>query len=65
MHQALSLYSLFIRVPVATLFVLDKMVNWDALVNIVKDLDSGQNGKGGRPRIALETKPKMHFCNAL
>lgn len=46
---------------VTTLSVIDKMVNWQALVNIVSGLDKTQTGKGGRPPIAFEIKLKMLF----
>jgi IS5 family transposase len=46
---------------VATLSQIDKLVNWQALVNIVQGLDKTQTGKGGRPPIAFEIKLKMLF----
>lgn len=46
---------------VSTLSSIDKMVNWQALVNIVNCLDKSQSGKGGRPPISFEIKLKMLF----
>ncbi len=46
---------------VATLSQIDKLVNWQALVNIVQGLDKTQMGKGGRPPVAFEIKLKMLF----
>ena len=46
---------------VTTLSSIDKMVNWQALVNIVSCLDRSQSGKGGRPPISFEIKLKMLF----
>lgn len=46
---------------VKTLNQLHDMVNWQALVNIVSDLDMTKTGLGGRPPIAFEVKLKMLF----
>ena len=46
---------------VATLSSINKMVNWQALVNIVSGLDKSQTNKGGRPPISFEIKLKMLF----
>lgn len=46
---------------VSTLSTISQLVNWQALVNIVKELDQSQNGKGGRPPIPFEIKLKMLF----
>jgi IS5 family transposase len=46
---------------VTTLSQIDKLVNWQALVNIVQGLDKTQSGKGGRPPIAFDIKLKMLF----
>ena len=46
---------------VATLSEIAKMVNWQALVTLVKGLDKTQGGKGGRPPISFEIKLKMLF----
>jgi len=46
---------------VATLDTISKIVNWQALVNIVSRLDKTQTGKGGRPPISFEIKLKMLF----
>lgn len=46
---------------VATLSTLSQLVNWQAPVNLVQDLDKSQGGKGGRPPIAFEVKLKMLF----
>jgi len=46
---------------VATLSEIDKLVNWQALVGLVKGLDKTQSGKGGRPPISFEIKLKMLF----
>lgn len=46
---------------VSTLSTISQLVNWQALVNIVKELDQTQSGKGGRPPIAYAIKLKMLF----
>ena len=46
---------------VTTLTELNKLVNWHALVGLVKGLDKTQSGKGGRPPISFEVKLKMLF----
>ncbi|MFM8849903.1 MAG: transposase [Cytophagales bacterium] len=46
---------------VATLSEIDKIVNWQALVGLLKELDKTQGGKGGRPPISFEIKLKMLF----
>ena len=46
---------------VTTLAELNKLVNWQALVGLVKGLDKTQSGKGGRPPISFEVKLKMLF----
>lgn len=46
---------------VGTLGEIDKVVNWSALVEIVKGLDRTQGGRGGRPPISFEIKLKMLF----
>ena len=46
---------------VTTLAELNKLVNWYALVGLVKGLDKTQSGKGGRPPISFEVKLKMLF----
>jgi len=46
---------------VATLSTLSGLVNWQALVNLVQDLDKSRGGRGGRPPIAFEVKLKMLF----
>ena len=46
---------------VTTLAELNKLVNWHALVGLVKGLDKTQSGKGGRPPISFEVKLKMLF----
>ncbi len=46
---------------VKTLNQIHDLVNWQALVNIVSDLDKTKTGRGGRPPIAFEIKLKMLF----
>lgn len=47
---------------VVILGMICQLVNWAALVNIVKDLDQIQNGRRGGPPISFELKPKMLFA---
>ena len=44
-----------------TLATISQLVNWAALVNIVKGLDKTQTSKGSRPPISFEIKLKMLF----
>lgn len=46
---------------VGTLSEIGRLVDWDALVEIVKVLDRTRGGKGGRPPISFEVKLKMLF----
>ncbi len=46
---------------VETLTAIEKMVDWQALAEIVKLLDRTQGGKGVRPPINFEIKLKMLF----
>ena len=46
---------------VGTLSEIEKVVDWRALVEIVKGLDRTQGGRGGRPPISFEIKLKMLF----
>jgi len=46
---------------VETLAAIEKLVDWKALVEIVKRLDRTQGGKGGRPPVSFEIKLKMLF----
>jgi hypothetical protein len=38
---------------------IDKLVSWQALVNLVSGLDKTQTGKGSRPPIVFSIKLKM------
>jgi len=40
---------------------IEKLVDWTALVEIVKGLDRMKGGRGGRPPIDFEIKLKMLF----
>jgi len=46
---------------VGTLGEIEKLVDWTALVEIVKGLDRTKGGRGGRPPIGFEIKLKMLF----
>ena len=46
---------------VATLAKIDRVVNWQALVNIVKVIDKSNTSKGGRKPLPFEWKVKMLF----
>lgn len=46
---------------VRTLDEIGKMVDWDALVEVVAGLDRTRDGKGGRPPISFKVKLKMLF----
>jgi len=46
---------------VGTLGEIEKLVDWDSLVEIVRPLDRTQGGKGGRPPISFKVKLKMLF----
>lgn len=46
---------------VETLGAIEKLVDWGALVEIVKVLDRTKEGKGGRPPVSFEVKLKMLF----
>lgn len=46
---------------VETLSAIEKLVDWQALVEIVKVVDRTQGGRGGRPPISFEIKLKMLF----
>lgn len=46
---------------VETLSQIGKLVDWGALVEIVKPLDRTRGGRGGRPPIPFEIKLKMLF----
>lgn len=46
---------------VDTLSAIEKLVDWGALVEIVKRLDKTKEGRGGRPPISFEIKLKMLF----
>lgn len=46
---------------VTTLAAIERLVNWNELVEIVQVLDKTQSGSGGRPPISFEVKLKMLF----
>lgn len=46
---------------VRTLDEIGKMVDWEALVEVVAGLDRTRGGKGGRPPISFKVKLKMLF----
>ena len=46
---------------VGTLGAIAGLVDWEALVKVVRVLDKTREGKGGRPPISFEIKLKMLF----
>ncbi|MBK7709263.1 MAG: IS5 family transposase [Acidobacteria bacterium] len=46
---------------VGTLESIGKLVDWEALVKIVEQLDRTREGRGGRPPVSFEVKLKMLF----
>ena len=46
---------------VDTLGAMERLVDWEGLVEIVKPLDRTREGRGGRPPISFEIKLKMLF----
>jgi IS5 family transposase len=46
---------------VGTLESIGKLVDWEALVELVEPLDKTREGRGGRPPIAFEVKLRMLF----
>ena len=46
---------------VATLDKINKVINWQALVNIVQVIDKSNTGKGGRKPLPFDWKVKMLF----
>src|SRR5882672_3189464 len=46
---------------VETLGAMERLVDWEGLVEIVKPLDRTREGRGGRPPISFEIKLKMLF----